>query len=422
MEEVNRYEVIKRLIRKEITEEEARKMIELKSTRQIRRIKKRVIKEGAAGVIHRNRGRPSNRKLNKELVSKITGIYQEKYSDFGPTLASEKLAEIHNIKISSESLRKILIEARLWKVKERKNPKIYHTWRERKSNFGEMQQYDGCYHFWLEDRGEECCLLLSVDDATSEITKAKFTKNEGVVATFHFWKEYAKEKGLPLFIYLDKFSTYKINHKSAQDNSELLTQFQRAMKQLDIKTITAHSPQAKGRVERAFNTLQDRLVKELRLRGISNIEEANKFLEEEYIDTYNQKFAVAPKNKANFHKKLSLEAKSKLKQIFSIQSTRKVQNDYTIRFKNKYFQLEQIQNTTVFKKDSIIVEEHLDGNIFLRKKDKYLKFKLLPGRPRKEIDLKLIALTKTKPDWIPPQDHPWRSFKVSNKPKIKEYA
>jgi hypothetical protein len=277
-----------------------------------------------------------------------------------------------------------------------------------------MQQFDGSYHHWLENRCGELCLLLSIDDATGKITHAKFDYNEGVMAVFKFWTEYFDKNGLPVSIYLDKFSTYKVNHKNAVDNTELKTQFERAMRQAGVEPITAHSPEAKGRVERVFGTLQDRLVKEMRLAGIATIEEANKFLEE-YIPKFNARFSVVPNRKANLHRNVNSQLKEKLPQVFSRQSRRMVHNDYTVMFENKYFQLNKEQPTTVYKKDAVIIEEHLDGNIKINHDGHYLNYAVLPERPKKIIDVKLIALTRRKQsDWKPPIDHPWRKPFITN--------
>ena len=416
MKESQRFQICQKLINKKITTEEARKMMNLKSKRQVRRIKARVIKEGIKGISHRSRGKPSNRKYTDEFINKVLDIYDSDYHDFKPTYASEKLSEKHNIEISSEWLRLLLINKNRWKSKSRRKPKKRHVWRQRKSNYGEMQQFDGSYHKWFENRAEECCLLLSVDDATGKITKAKLDKNEGTVAVFKFWKEYIETNEIPCSIYLDKFSTYKVNHKNAVDNKDLITQFQRASNQIGMKLITANSPEAKGRVERMNSTLQDRLVKELRLKSISTTEEANKFIKEEFIPSFNKKFAVIPREKANLHKPINKELKSKLSQIFSIQNTRKVMNDYTIMFKNQFFQLNETQPTAVFKKDTVTVEEHLNGEVKINLKGYYLNHTVLPERPKKTIDIPLCALTNKinkSQYWSLPKDHPWRKFRYS---------
>ena len=352
------------------------------------------------------------------MIKKTEQLLKEKYYFCGPTFACEKLYENHDIKTNKETVRIMMINLKLWKPKSRKKSGKWHVWRARKDNYGEMQQFDGSYHIWFGD--EENCLLLSTDDATGKITHAKFDINESTIAVFKFWIEYFNKNGLPLSIYLDKFSTYKINHKNAVDNKDMITQFQRAMNQVSVKPIPANSPEAKGRVERMNGTLQDRLVKELRLAGITSIKEANEFLVE-YIPKFNAKFAVVPKRKKDLHKRLGNQIKNKLPQIFSVQNTRVVMNDYTLRFKTKYLQLNQEQPTTVYKKDIVIVEEHLNNTIKLRLRNNYLNYKVLPERPKKEIDIKLLALTKQRPlGWKPPLNHPWKKQFLYNKMKNNE--
>ena len=403
--EIARCNVIQNLIDGKIDGADASKQIGL-SVRHIRRLKGMVIKFGARGIIHGNRGKNSNRKLSEDLIKKAEKCLKEKYYDFKPTFASEKLYEIEKIKLSKETVRIIMNKIGLWKIKPKKQSKKWHIWRARKDNYGEMQQFDGSYHIWFGNF--ETCLLLSVDDATGKITHAKFDYNEGIIPVFKFWTDYIQQHGTPISIYLDKFSTYKINHKNAVDNSEMITQFQRAMNQIGVKLITAHSPQAKGRVERMFNTLQDRLIKELRLAGITTIENANEFLKK-YIPKFNAQFDVSPERRKNLHKKLDNQIKEKLPQIFSIQNERRIQNDYTIMFKNSFFQLDREQPTTVYKKDIIIVEEHLNNEIKLCLKNHYLNYTVLPERPKKQIKVKLVAITtKQSAGWKPPIDHPWR--------------
>lgn len=336
------------------------------------------------------------------------------YPDFNPLLAQEHLRDDDGIEFSKETVRQWQIEEQLWKPRGKSKVKKY-AWRERKDNYGEMQQFDGSYHNWFEDRnidevGEEQCLLLSVDDAKGTITGAEFADNEGVKAVFNFWKGYFEGNGLPIAIYLDKFSTYKVNHKNAVDNQELMTQFERAMNQLDVRVIHANTPQAKGRVEKMNGTLQRRLVKEMRLANIRTIPEANGFLKEVFIPKFNAQFGVVPKKKKDLHRKLSKMQKSELSRILSIQSERKVNNDYTIRFKNSYYQLKETQPTTVYKKDKVIIEEHLNEELKIALRNNYLDYFKLPERPKKEIEIKLPALTKTKPiSWVPPANHPWRT-------------
>lgn len=405
--ELSRYEIITQLIAQKINGAMAAKLLNL-TVRQIQNLKARAKKFGAKGLIHGSRGRESNRKIKPEILEQAVKYLKEKYYDFGPKFASEKLKENHAIKLGKETTRQIMIAEKLWKPKPRKTNKEYRTWRPRKEQYGEMEQFDGSYHKWFEDRAPECCLLAAVDDATGKITRARFDHHEGVVPVFNFWKSYVENHGKPIAIYLDKFSTYKINHKAAMDNHDLMTQFQRATMDLGINLISAHSPQAKGRIERLFETLQDRLIKELRLRNISDMETANKFLNEEYIPKFNQQFSVASQKKGDLHKKITGWEKQNLEKIFAIQNTRIVNNDFTINFKTKWLQLDQRQPTLVLKKSKVLIEERLDGTIKISLRDKYLNFKELPARPKKVIDIKLAALTKTKPNWIPPKNHPWR--------------
>ena len=404
--ELNRYEVIGNLIAGEINGTDAAKQLDL-SVRQVKRIKARVKNQGAKGVIHKLRGQKGNRRIDEKLKTDALKYLQNHYSDFKPTLAREKLLELQGINLGITTVRNIMIQEKLFAPKNRKKNKEYRSWRPRKECFGEMQQFDGCYFPWFENRAPQCCLLASIDDATGQPTELEFRENESVKNVFGFWKGYINEHGKPLAIYLDKYSTYKINHQSALDNSELITQFQRATQDLGIQLITAHSPQAKGRIERLFETLQDRLVKELRLRGISDVAMANKFLKEYYRNDFSQRFAVVPARKHNLHKPLTEIDKKNLDKIFSVQSKRKVGNDFTIRFKDNWYQLNEIQPVTVCRKDVVLIEERLDGGLHISLRGKYLNFEKLPQRPQK-VKMKIPVLTTTKSSWKPPLNHPWR--------------
>lgn len=416
--ELSRYEIIKRLIRKEINGTEAAKQIDL-SVRQVKRIKVRVIKEGTEGVIHKSRDRAGNRIISGEKIKRIEKIVKEKYSDFGPKFTSEKLEENHQLKIGKEKLRQLMISWKLWKPKPRKNNNEYRRWRPRKEYYGEMEQFDGSYHKWFEDRVEPCCLLASMDDAEGKITKLRFVNWEGVKPAFVFWKKYVETKGKPLKIYLDRHSTYKQNQKSIFDDPNVLTQFERTMKDLDIEIIHAYSPQAKGRIERLFGTLQDRLIKELRLADISTIEQANEFVEQVFIPKFNQKFSVASQKKGNLHRSLTKFEKENLDKIFSIQNTRIVNNDFTIRYKGRWLQLSETQPLTILRKEKVLIEERIDGSIFISLRNKYLNYKELPARPEK-VKMKVIALTRTKPSWKPPVNHPWRKQFFGSKIKVEQ--
>lgn len=411
----HKFNIITSLLRKEITNEQAAKMLNV-SIRQAQRLKIAIVKQGAKGLVHKLTGRKSNHSINQNIKEHVLKKIEETYADFKPKLATEKLQEHEKLNITSQTIRVWMTEAGLWKTRKQKKTGEYRAWRPRKEYFGELLQFDGSYHFWFEkrycdevDNPIEVCLLASIDDATGKITKAQFTSNEGVIAVFTFWKEYIIINGKPLNIYLDKLSTYKINHKSAVDNHELMTQFERAIQDLNMHLITAHSPEAKGRVERLFQTLQDRLVKEMRLANVNTPEEGNKFLRKVFIPKFNTMFAVVSQREGDVHQALSDTDKKNINRIFSIQSVRRVNNDFTIQFKNKWYQLAEIQPTTVRAKEKILVEEWLNGTIHFSLRDKYLNYSVLPERPKK-LNKQPVILTTHRLNWKPPADHPWRQY------------
>lgn len=403
--EINRYNIIKKLINKEVDGTYASELLEL-SVRQVKRLKVKVKKHGPAGLIHAARGKPGNRRIPDKEKEKIIRLLHRHYSDFKPTFAAEKLEERHNIKRDPKTIRTLMIKESLWKPKKKKQPD-YHAWRQRKACYGEMLQFDGSYHYWFENRGPYCCLLASIDDATGIPVKAMFDYDEGVIPVFKFWKEYTKQYGKPRSIYLDKFSTYKMNQKIAADNPDTLTQFQRAMKQLGIESISANSPQAKGRIERLFNTFQDRLVKEMRLANISSIEQANIFLKEKFLPEYKKKYAVEPRNKANLHELLTKTEIRDLDSILSRQSIRIVRNDFTVSINKQLYQLLKDQPATICKKDKIIIEEWTNGSMKFKIRNKYLNAKAITERPKK-IDKTEWIISANQKAYVPSQDHPWR--------------
>lgn len=305
-----------------------------------------------------------------------------------------------------------MIRNNIWESKKRRRGQ-YFAWRDRRASYGELQQFDGSYHDWFEGRNPmypEACLLASIDDATGRITRAEFADNEGVEAVFRFWWGYIKQHGIPTSIYLDKFSTYKINHKAAVDNHDLMTQFGRATKELGIELISANTPQAKGRVERLFGTLQDRLVKEMRLANISTIEAANIYLKDIFVPFFNKRFSVVPKSETSSHRKLDRVTSTKLKTIFAKHHTRRIHNDFTVQFKQLFYQLKEIQPTTVFKQDSVLMIERLDGKVKIEYKGQFLNYLELSERPMKAIALPVV-LTEHKLNWKPQHDHPWRQYR-----------
>ncbi len=381
--------IIDKVLNKEITWIKAWQLL-WKSDRQIRRIKKKYKLEWAIWLIHKSRWKPSNHKHNPTNYEEIIKLRKEKYDDYNITHFREKLEEKHDIKISYWTLRNELINNWLFKNKKQRVRKQFEK-RQRRANYWEMDQYDWSYHKWLENRNwwEELCLLLKVDDATWEAS-GKFDKSEWIIPTFNFWKEDIKINWKPREIYLDKFATYKINHKNATDDKELKTQFWRAMQTLWIKVIFANSAQWKWRVEKANFTFQDRLVREMREANICDIDSANKFLKEDFLPKYNAKFNVEPREKANLHIPLTEDELEHLDQIFSNHSTRKLKNDFSIAFKTKNYQLYRHKDwwwPTLYKWDIITVEEHLNWNIYFAKSWKYLTFKILCEQRKRRYKL-----------------------------------
>jgi len=408
--EVDRVSVLNEVIAKKLKQGDAGRKLEI-STRQLRRVLKKYRRDGPSALIHKSRGKRSNNKTSQELLDQAIGLVKEKYWDFGPTFASEELEKYDKLIINHDVLRLEMIKVGLWKTRQRKHK--HRQWRERKEYFGEMVQFDGSHHLWFELRGKVCCLLASKDDATGELY-AHFTEMEDIKGVFAFWKEYIGKYGKPKSIYLDRGSVYKVNHKSVFDDPEVLTQFERACKELGIEVIHAKSPQAKGRIENGFGTLQDRLVKEMRLRCIGNIPDANKYLKEEFLPEYNQRFVVPAKTQGDFHKPLN--PNENLDQIFSVQSERQVNNDFTVRLKGKWYQLSEAQPKTVLQKSKVIIEERMDGTIAIRQNNIYLSFKEIDKKDittlRKEREDKTIYVLTSNPNMArkPKPNHIWRRY------------
>jgi hypothetical protein len=414
-EEQERANILRSAIEGEITNSHAAKQLRL-SVRQVQRAKAAIRKDGITSVVHGLKGKPGNHVIKQEIKVKALEIVKKTYRDFRPTFATEKLAEDHAIHISHETLRLWITEEGLWKPRKQRRV-AYRAFRPRKGYYGELEQFDGSYHYWIENRyrdefGDpiEVCLLAAIDDATGKITKAVFSANEGVRAVFTFWQEYIQENGKPLQIYLDKFSTYKINHKAAVDNTDLITQFQRATRTLGIELIFANSPQAKGRVERSFQTLQDRLVKEMRLAEVCTPPEGNTFLREVFLPKFNKQFAVVAGKTGNIHRHLTTEEKINIHHIFSLQDTRRVNNDFTVQFKNTWYQLTEIQPTTVRPKESVLIETWLDDSVHIVFKGYELGYFILPGKPQKQRTEQPLILTTHALNYKPPPNHPWRQY------------
>ena len=401
--ELKRLHVIQKVLEKVIKQVEAAEIL-LLSSRQIRRIVKRIRVEGDKGIIHKSRGRPSNRRIPRKIRDKVIQLYRKEYEDFGPTLASEKLQERNGIGVSDETLRMWLIEAGDWKKIRR--GRRHRQWRERKHHYGEMVQMDGSHHDWFEGRGPWCVLMGYIDDATGRVF-GRFYDYEGTIPAMESFRRYIETYGLPMSVYLDKHTTYKSTAKASIEEqlngSPALSGFERAMKELGVEVIHAHSPQAKGRIERLFGTFQDRLIKEMRLRGIRTIEEANRFLEE-YLPGYNKRFAVCPKGKDNLHRAVGKGVD--LDGILCIKTERTLRNDFTVAHNKKLYQVED-----KLRGSKVMVQDRLDGSLVMTYKGQRLRFKEITARPVKEQKEQSLVVRIRKPP-TPPPDHPWRrSFK-----------
>ena len=402
--ELKRLHVIQKVLERVIKQVEAAEILSL-SGRQIRRIVKRIRSEGSRGIVHRSRGRSSNRKISDQLKDKVIKLYRTGYKDFGPTLASEKLLERDGVSISDETLRGWLIEAGDWKrVRKRRR---HRQWRERKEHPGELVQMDGSHHAWFEDRGDPCVLMGYIDDATGGVF-GRFYDYEGTMPAMESFKRYIRKRGLPLKVYLDGHSTYKSTAKPTIEEQlegvEPLSEFERALKELGVEVSHAHCPQAKGRIERLFRTFQDRVIKEMRLRGIKTIEEGNKFLEE-YLPLYNKRFSVRPRDKDDVHR--ALPRGMDLNAILCMKTERTLRNDFTVAHNHKLYQVEEAT-----KASRVIVQDRMDGSMRMTYQGQALRFREITERPMREN--KQPVVTKRRKTYIPPADHPWRRFKIKN--------
>ena len=338
VEEFDRNHVIQNVLNKQLKQRHAARQLGI-SVRQVKRLCRRVLRDGKKGLIHGLRGKPSNHGLPGATLARAVRLVKKNYPDFGPTFAQEKLIEINKMTLSVSCLRQALIRDEHWKV--HKQHPFYRAWRERRPCVGELVQLDGSDHDWFEGRGPRCVLLPYVDDATSRVLHGEFISVEDTLNLMAATQVYLRTHGRPLAFYVDKDSIYKINRQATVDeelrDAQPLTQFTRAMGELGIDVITANSPQAKGRVERGHGTHQDRLIKEMRLAGISSMEKANPFLRDVYFPKHNARFAVAPASPIDVHRPL-LKV-HRLHEILSLRSPRVLANDFTLRFQHRRFQL-----------------------------------------------------------------------------------
>lgn len=380
----------------EMNKTEAAKYLKM-SVRWIRKKFKRFLKFGDAGVANKKRGKESRRRWDREQETLAINLLKNAWKGFGPTFAAQKLETFYGIRVSDETLRQAMIRGGVWDAGMRK---IKHrSRRTRRPCLGMMIQLDGSPHDWFEGRAPHCTLLVFIDDATSKILWLEFVKSESLVGIMKATKNYVEKYGRPNSFYVDYGSVFSVNLNNA--DRVKITQFERAMNELDIEVIHASSPQAKGRVERSNKTLQDRLIKEMRLANICSIEKANEFVHEFYLLEHNQRFAVTASQPLNMHKPL---VGYNLSTIFCIKEERQVMNDFTISYKTKLIQLQKEQRTVVRPKESIMVHETLEGAIrlFLRKIE--LDFTFIFHRPEKKQESKRVREYLHKPA----PDHPWR--------------
>jgi len=358
------------------------------TARQVRRLLRRLKNDGDKAVIHQLRGRTSNRKTDEKVRGKVIRILsREVYRDFGPTLASEYLSGKHGIAIGREALRQMMIGGGLWRARSQKTAQE-HQWRKRRSCCGELVQWDTSDHDWLEGRGERLYLIHMIDDATSELT-ARFVRSDSTEENMRLLWSYLERHGRPVAFYTDKASLFLTAPKVARDQSQIPreereplppTQIGRALRELDIVWIGAHSPQAKGRVERSFGTAQDRLVKGLRVAGVKTVEQANRYLEEHYLPWWNQHLTVAPANPTDAHRLLNAEYD--LAATLSRVETRQVANDYTIRLDGGIYQIDRTQIRPGLRGGNVRVESRLDGSLAVRFADRYLLVKQCLAQPK----------------------------------------
>lgn len=396
--ETNQINVFERLKNREIKQKEAGMILNL-STRQIGKKLKVFRRLGPKGLIHLLRGRPSNNQLDPKIKQKVIALIENRYPDFGPTFASEKLEENHSLIVNHETLRLMMIACGLWQANRRKVK--HRQWRERKDCFGELIQLDGSDHDWFEGRAPVCTLLAFIDDATGKLSHLEFAP-ETTLAVMSATKKYILKHGLPYEFYVDRGKVFKVNLNNEEEGK--VTQYRRAIEELSGKMTYARSPQAKGRVERLFGTLQDRLVKELRLRDISTIEKANEFIESEYLTRHNKKYSVEPKSNTNLHREVRMYD---LDGILCLKEARVLTSDFTLRHNNKWYQLEKKQKTLIFPKNEITVKTHLDGMVHLSIRNTDLYFHEI-DKPIKERTRSVKQIIERKP-WKPPVNHPWRT-------------
>jgi hypothetical protein len=421
--ELQRAQVLEQLVLKHIQQGQAAAQLGI-SVRQVKRLKRAYIQGGAKALLSKKRGRASNHHLDPQIKKQAVAWLDQRYADFGPTLAHEKLTEVHKLKLSVETVRRLMIQAALWKPHRAKHP-VIHPLRERRARLGELVQIDGSPYAWFEERAPACTLLVCIDDATGQLMELGFVEAETTFSYFEAAEHYLLRHGKPLAFYSDKLSVFRVNLPNALSGTGT-TQFTRAMHQLDIEVICANSPQAKGRVERVNQTLQDRLVKEMRLCGISNMAQGNAYLPK-FIAAFNTHFAVVARNLQDAHRPLRVQ--DDLARILTVQETRVLSKNLTLNYNRVIYQIQTARPTYALRNAQVVVRENRQGDIAIEYKGKPLAFTIYHQQARqaevvssKQLGLRLDELASTqsakefKP-YVPPADHPWRRFRLGNQPK-----
>jgi transposase len=413
--ELSRLEVIQRVCGKTLRQRQAAELLGL-SVRQVKRLCREYRREGAAALASRRRGRPSNHHLPASTISAARQLLRSRYPDFGPTLAHEKLRDVHGLHLGVESVRQLMIGEGLWRSR-RARQAVVHQMRERRARCGELVQIDGSPHDWFEGRAAKCTLLVMVDDATSRLMQMRFCQAETTFNYFAAVRAYIYRHGKPLAFYSDKFGVFRVNIPNALTGTGL-TQFGRAMKELAIELICAHSPQAKGRVERANQTLQDRLAKELRLRAISSMEGANAYLPL-FIEEYNSRFAVGPRSPEDAHR--PLEPSEDLDRILALVERRTLSKNLTISYDNRIYQVRTRRAAYTMRGAHVEVRETDAGEVIIEYKGRRLDYGVYHEQEREQarvVPAKLLAAAPPQPKrkrGPVPMSHPWRNFDYSEK-------
>ena len=421
--ERDRLVALKKAKKKLITQKQAAEEMGV-TERHVRRLLRGLKRRGDKVVAHGLRGLPSNRRVSADTEQEAVAILSRPvYRGFGPTLASEYLAKKHQIEVSRETVRLWMIKAKLWRGRKQHVEEI-HEWRERRSRFGELVQWDTSDHDWLEGRGDEMLLINMIDDATGRWF-GRFVTSDSTVENMNHLERYLQKHGRPLGFYTDKASIFQTAEKTKRDGSrsgkgraELPpTQIGRALQELAIPWIAAHSPQAKGRVERGFSTAQDRLVKGMRVAEVTTLEQANQYLETEFLPWVNTTLAVVPASADDAHR--TLEKSHNLAAILSHVENRRVDNDYTIRFDTKIYQIARKDVCTGLRGASVRVEERRDGSVAVRFRDRYLSIAECAPRPK----VASAKPAKTRPRAKLAKPSQWsKNFDLKKGPKVWQAA